>query len=101
MVDWIKACNAVGLGSSPQLGVALCRSLSLTSSLHGAPNTEHDAPYWRGPIWFNINYMALRSLHRYSKLGGQHAATAADVYTQLRANLLNNLVSDICGAAWL
>lgn len=60
--------------------------------MHGAYNTEHDAPYWRGPIWFNVNYLALRSLHRYSKAGGQHAATAAELYRELSGNLLTNLV---------
>lgn len=94
-----KVCNAHGLWSITQLHMALCRSLSSTSSMHGAHNTEHDAPYWRGPIWFNINYLALRSLDRYSKLDGQHAATAADLYNQLRANLLNNLVRDVTAAA--
>lgn len=70
-----------------------CRSLSLTSSVHGAHNTEHDAPYWRGPIWFNVNYLALRSLHHYSLLGGPHAETAAQLCKDLRSNLVTNLVS--------
>ena len=71
----------------------LCRSLSKSSSMHGAYNTEHDAPYWRGPIWFNMNYLALRALHRYSQLQGPHASLAQKLHAQLKSNLLGNLVS--------
>ncbi|DBA75567.1 TPA: hypothetical protein ACH3X2_009124 [Trebouxia sp. C0005] len=92
--------------SSPELGQQLkllkqpdllwtpygLRSLSLSSSIHGVYNTEHDAPYWRGPIWFNINFLALRALHSYSQAGGPHAAEAMSLYSQLRENLLSNLV---------
>ncbi len=73
-----------------------CRSLNLSSSIHGVYNTEHDAPYWRGPIWFNINFLALRALHNYSHAGGPHAAEAMLLYSELRTNLLSNLVRSAC-----
>jgi mannosyl-oligosaccharide glucosidase len=47
-------------------------------------NTEHDPPYWRGPIWINVNYLAVRALHHYSVEEGPHRAKAKRVYQELR-----------------
>ena len=76
-----------------EVSMQLCRSLSKSSSLYMARNTEHDAPYWRGPIWFNINFLTLRALHHYSSSRGPHAALAQRLHDELRRNLLENLVS--------
>lgn len=64
-------------------------------------NTEHDAPYWRGPIWININYLTLRALKHYSTTPGLHQAAASSTYQQLRANLLGNLVRQYSSTGYL
>jgi len=70
------------------------RSLSKNSPLYMKKNTEHDAPYWRGPIWININFLAIRSLHHYSKVEGPHQSLAGEVYNMLREGVVGNVMKE-------
>ncbi|TMS23902.1 Mannosyl-oligosaccharide glucosidase [Larimichthys crocea] len=67
------------------------RSLSKADPLYMKRNTEHDAPYWRGPIWININYLAVRALHHYSNTEGPYQEKAAALYEELRTNIISNV----------
>ncbi|XP_004065937.1 mannosyl-oligosaccharide glucosidase [Oryzias latipes] len=67
------------------------RSLSKADPLYMKRNTEHDAPYWRGPVWININYLAVRALHHYSNVEGPYQEKAAALYEELRTNIINNV----------
>ncbi|GMH20779.1 hypothetical protein Nepgr_022621 [Nepenthes gracilis] len=69
------------------------RSLAKTSSLYMKRNTEHDPPYWRGPIWVNMNYMILSALHHYAKVG-PHKERARTIYDELRSNLIRNVAKN-------
>ncbi|CAA7057827.1 unnamed protein product [Microthlaspi erraticum] len=67
-------------------------SLAKTSSLYMQWNALHQLPYWRGPIWMNINYLILASLDHYSKLEGPYSNKARTIYMELRSNLISNVV---------
>ncbi|KAJ1212034.1 hypothetical protein NDU88_007378 [Pleurodeles waltl] len=67
------------------------RSLAKSSPLYMKHNTEHDGPYWRGPIWININYLAVRALRHYAGVDGPYREQAANLYQELRANLIGNV----------
>jgi len=91
---------------SPQLGKILqdlrdpdllwtkygLRSLAKTSPLYMKYNTEHDAPYWRGPIWINLNYLTVRAAHYYSNIDGPYHENARKIYEELRKNLIQNII---------
>lgn len=68
------------------------RSLAKSSPLYMQRNTEHDPPYWRGQIWININYLALKSLHHYSRIDGPFADQAKAIYHELRRNVVTNVI---------
>ena len=67
------------------------RSLSKSDSLYGKYNTEHDAPYWRGAIWINLNFLAVRALNHYSQVDGPYRDLCLQLYEQLRNNIIKNI----------
>lgn len=91
---------------SPQLGKILqdlrdpdllwtkygLRSLAKTSPLYMKYNTEHDAPYWRGSIWVNLNYLTVRAAYHYSNMDGPYRENARKIYEELRKNLVQNII---------
>ncbi|KAI3908182.1 hypothetical protein MKW98_029483 [Papaver atlanticum] len=69
-------------------------SLAKSSTLYDKYNTEHEAPYWRGSIWMNMNYMILSALHHYSTEDGPYKLRARTIYEELRQNLIRNVVDN-------
>ncbi|KAF3935667.1 hypothetical protein ABW19_dt0206655 [Dactylella cylindrospora] len=58
--------------------------------------------YWRGPIWVNMNYLAILRLKEYGSLEGPHQKLAAKLYKDLRKNVVKNVyrVWKETGFAW-
>eukprot|EP00039_Didymoeca_costata_P014170 m.225893 g.225893 ORF g.225893 m.225893 type:complete len:785 (-) comp15963_c0_seq3:2189-4543(-) len=67
------------------------RSLSTTNFFYDKENAPGDAPYWRGPIWININYLALYGLQHYRKLSGPHQSLAEQIFQELKENIVKNI----------
>lgn len=70
------------------------RSLSKISPYYMKYNTEHDPPYWRGSIWINMNYLAVRALEYYSNVDGPYQVQARVLYTDLRKNIINTVFNE-------
>ena len=70
------------------------RSLSPTAFFYDKYNTEADPPYWRSHVWLNINYLALKSLFFYKETKGPFSGMANQVYTELRNNLIKNVLKE-------
>lgn len=70
------------------------RSLSKSDPLYKKRNTEHDPPYWRGQIWININYLAIRALKYYATQSSPPISDMAnDAYSSLRRNVIQNILN--------
>ncbi|GEQ68174.1 hypothetical protein JCM33374_g1841 [Metschnikowia sp. JCM 33374] len=70
------------------------RSLSKSSEYYRTAEN-----YWRSPIWMNINYLVLESLAHYNDVSSAYLSDTLkskidDVYTNLRANLIENVRSE-------
>lgn len=67
------------------------RSLSKQSPMYMKRNTDDDPPYWRGQIWINMNYLALKALYHYASQPGPYIDDAKRIYTELRHNVVRNI----------
>ncbi|KAF9484872.1 glycoside hydrolase [Pholiota conissans] len=51
--------------------------------------------YWKGPIWIQMNYLALRALHEtYAAKPGPYQAKAQQIYKELRKNVVDNVAKE-------
>ncbi|KAK9768353.1 Processing alpha glucosidase I [Basidiobolus ranarum] len=66
------------------------RSLSKSDQFYGTNEN-----YWRGPIWININYLALSSLYKnYRNVDGPYRDQVDEIYSKLRKNVMNTIYKD-------
>ncbi len=47
--------------------------------------------YWRGPVWININYLALSALNNYANLEGPFKEKSKVIYEELRGIVVENV----------
>ncbi len=68
------------------------RSMSKGDRFYNKRNSPGDAPYWRAPIWINVNYLAIAALRHYAAIEGhQHQARSQRLYSRLRANVMRTV----------
>ncbi|GAA5835928.1 hypothetical protein JCM5353_003090 [Sporobolomyces roseus] len=90
--------------SSPRLGpvLALLRDPEQLWSSFGIRSLSKSHPlfgkgedYWRGPIWIQMNYLALGALYnKYAKEPGPHQTLAGEIYSELRNNIIDNVYKE-------
>ncbi|KAI5820097.1 glycoside hydrolase [Pyronema omphalodes] len=73
------------------------RSLSKADELFGTGEN-----YWKGPIWINLNYLAIQRLHELATVEGPYQKQAARIYKNLRKNVVENVYKnwEETGYAW-
>eukprot|EP01040_Poterioochromonas_malhamensis_P008825 gene8825-9560_t len=71
------------------------RSMATTDKFYLKRSSAHDAPYWRGPIWININFLALSALHHYGQHSTcKHQERIKTLYNKLRNGLIKNILKE-------
>ncbi|OCK78107.1 glycoside hydrolase family 63 protein [Lepidopterella palustris CBS 459.81] len=73
------------------------RSLSKSDEFYGTGEN-----YWRGPIWVNMNYLAVVQLLNLAQTTGPHQTRAKKMYMELRENIVNTVYESWkeTGFAW-
>ena len=70
------------------------RSISAADLFYHRRNAPGDAPYWRGPIWLPINYLAAGALHHYAHIPGPLQARCEAMYQRLRTAVTSNVLKE-------
>ncbi|KAJ7489943.1 glycoside hydrolase [Mycena galericulata] len=90
--------------SSPHLGPMLdalrdpeqlWSPFGLRSLSASHPEFGQGENYWKGPVWVQMNYLALRALYKkYAAEPGPYQARAQEIYQQLRKNIVDNVFKE-------
>lgn len=77
------------------------RSLAKGDKMYLRDNAPGDVGYWRGPIWINCNFLAVRALKHYAALPGPSQEKAAELLEALSRNLVQNLLKNFQQTGYL